>query len=196
MERLGREIGSRVTARKASTRGWVSRTGCLETAAIVVFALVLGAFAASTWMRHVGGRDAGEQAPAAETADSLSRPSLERARIRVQVRNGSGIPGAAAQVTEYLREAGFDVVDFGNAEEFDEPRTVVIDRIGARDRAIEVATALRGVPIRSEVDTSLYLDVTVLVGRDAEAVLEGGSAGSGDTPGWRRWLRRLRGLLP
>jgi hypothetical protein len=163
--------------------------------AIVVFALVLGAFAASTWMRHVGNRDARDGAPAAEPADAVTRHSLERARIRVQVRNGSGIPGAAAQVTEYLREAGFDVVDFGNAEGFDEPRTVVIDRVGDRDRALEVAAVLRGVPIRSEVDTSLYLDVTVLVGRDAEALLAE-SAGSRDTPGWRRWLRRIRGLLP
>jgi hypothetical protein len=184
-----------VTARKASARRRGSGKGCLETAAIVVFALLLGAFAASTWMRHVGGGDPGGDAPSAERADSLSRPSLARARIRVQVRNGSGIPGAAAQVTEYLREAGFDVVDFGNAEGFDEPRTVVIDRVGDRDRALEVAAVLRGVPIRSEVDTSLYLDVTVLVGRDAEALLEE-SAGSRDTPGWRRWLRRIRGLLP
>ena len=196
MERLGREIELPVTARRTATRGRRSRTGCLETAAIVAFALVLGAFAASTWMRHVGGSDAGVDPPVAEPADSVARSSLERARIRVQVRNGSGIPGAAAQVTEYLREAGFDVVDFGNAEEFDEPRTVVIDRIGARGRALEVAAALRGVPIRSEIDTSLYLDVTVLVGRDAESLLEGESAGSRDTPGWRRWLRRLRGLLP
>jgi len=185
-----------VRAGKSSTRGRGSRTGCLETGAIVVFALVLGAFAASTWMRHVGGRDASRGAPAATPADSLSRHSLERARIRVQVRNGSGIPGAAAQVTEYLREAGFDVVDFGNAEVSDEPRTVVIDRVGAREGALEVAAALRGVPIRSDVDTSLYLDVTVLVGRDAEAIMEGGPAGSRDTPGWRRWLRRLRALAP
>lgn len=195
MERLGRRIGFRVSARKASARKGSSRSGCLETAAIVVFALVIGAFAASTWMRHVGGGEPGERAPVAEPADSVARSSLERARIRVQVRNASGIPGAAAQVTEYLREAGFDVVDFGNAEEFDEPRTVVIDRVGARDRALEVAAVLRGVPVRSEVDTSLYLDVTVLVGRDAEALI-GGPAGSRDTPGWRRWLRRLKGLLP
>ena len=131
-----------------------------------------------------------------ERADSVSRPSLERARIRIQVRNASGIPGAAAQVTEYLRDAGFDVVDFGNADVFDQPRTVVIDRVGARDRALDVAAALRGVPIRSEIDTSLFLDVTVLVGRDAETLLEGSPAGSRDTPGWRRWLRRVRGLLP
>lgn len=184
-----------MTARKISARGRSSGKGCLETAAIVVFALVLGAFAASTWMRHVGGGDGEGGAPAAQPPDSVARSSLARARIRVQVRNGSGIPGAAAQVTEYLREAGFDVVDFGNAEGFDEPRTVVIDRVGDRARALEVAAALRGVPIRSEVDTSLYLDVTVIVGRDGEELLEG-SAGSGDTPGWRRWLRRLRGLLP
>ena len=88
------------------------------------------------------------------------------------------------------------MVDFGNAEVSDEPRTVVIDRVGAREGALEVAAALRGVPIRSDVDTSLYLDVTVLVGRDAEAIMEGGPAGSRDTPGWRRWLRRLRALAP
>lgn len=182
-------------ARKASARGWKWRGGCLETAAIVLFALVLGAFGASTWMRHLGGGEESVRPPSEDSGAPVSRASLERARIRVQVRNGSGIPGAAAEVTEYLRDAGFDVVDFGNAEEFDEPRTVVIDRAGARGRALEVAAALRGVPVRSDVDTTLYLDVTVLVGRDAEAILQGGPR-SGDTPGWRRWLRRLRGLGP
>lgn len=179
----------RVPARKSRSRAG----GCLETAAIVVFALVLGAFAASTWMRHVGGE---EGPPAtAETGDSLSAPPIERARIRVQVRNGSGIPGAAAHVTEYLRDAGFDVVDFGNAEEFDEPRTVVIDRLGAPGRAREVAAALQGVPILSEIDTTLYLDVTVLVGRDGLSLLDG-AVTEGRGPGWRRWLRRLQAVLP
>jgi hypothetical protein len=180
-----------VTARKAASK----RSGCIETAALVLFALVLGAFAASTWMRHLGTGE-GDRAEPAAPADSTARPPLERTRIRVQVRNGSGIPGAAGDVTEYLRNAGFDVVDFGNAEEFDQPRTVVIDRAGVRERALEVAAALRGVPVRSEVDTTLYLDVTVIVGRDAMDLLQGGEAEGRDTPGWRRWLRRLRGLLP
>ena len=183
-----------MTARKAPARGRSWRAGCPVTGAIVLFALVLGAFAASTWMRHVGGEEESAGAPTEEPAGSVSR-ALERARIRVQVRNGSGIPGAAADVTEYLRDAGFDVVDFGNAEEFDEPRTVVIDRVGARDRALEVAAVLRGVPVRSDVDTTLYLDVTVLVGRDAGDILQG-EPRSRETPGWRRWLRRLRGLVP
>lgn len=163
--------------------------GRVETVAIVVFALVLGAFGASTWMRHVGPQT---QSPLVSTGDSLAPPPVERARIRVQVRNGSGIPGAAAEVTEFLRDAGFDVVDFGNAEEFDEPRTVVIDRVGAPDRAREVAAALRGVPIRSALDTTLYLDVTVLVGRDAPGLLSGGDMEK-DRGRWE-WLHRLRGV--
>jgi hypothetical protein len=158
----------------------------------VFFALVLGAFAASTWMGHVGDRGPGRPAT---SRDSLAPPPVERARIRVEVRNGSGIPGAAADVTEYLRQAGFDVVDFGNAEEFDQPQTVVIDRVGVPGPAREVAAVLRGVPIRSGVDTTLYLDVTVLVGRDAPALLDGGAGGAGGNR-WDRWLRRLRDALP
>jgi hypothetical protein len=183
-----------VTSRRAPTRNkGPFRAGCLETAAIVVFALILGAFAASTWMRQVGGD--GSHQPTVESGDSLSPPPIERARIRVQVRNGSGIAGAAAHVTEYLRDAGFDVVDFGNAEEFDQPKTVVIDRLGAPGRAREVAAALQGVPIQSDIDTTLYLDVTVLVGRDAPGLLDG-AVTEGGGRGWRGWLRRLRALLP
>jgi hypothetical protein len=182
-----------VTARRTAARKRRSRSGCLETAAIVVFALVLGAFAASTWMRHVDGED--RRPTEAAPSDSLSPPPVERARIRVQVRNASGIPGAAAEVTEYLRDAGFDVVDFGNADQSDRAETVVIDRLGSPARAREVAATLRGVPIEPGIDTTLYLDVTVLVGRDAQVLLEGADESRNDR-GWRRWLRRLRGLLP
>jgi hypothetical protein len=183
-----------VSARRAPARRRRSRSGCLETAAIVVFALILGAFAASTWMRHFDGED--RLPPEVAPGDSLSPPPVERARIRVQVRNASGIPGAAAEVTEYLREAGFDVVDFGNADESDRPQTVVVDRLGSPARAREVAAALRGVPIESGVDTTLYLDVTVLVGRDAQVFLDGAADGDRDRRGWRHWMRRMRGLLP
>jgi hypothetical protein len=51
------------------------------------------------------------------------------------------------------------------------------------------------VPIRSDVDTTLYLDVTVLVGRDAPGLLDGPATDAGGR-GWRRWLRRLRDALP
>lgn len=174
---------------RAASRG--KGSGCLETAAIAVFTVLLGAFGVSTWMRHVE-----DESPAARPSvpDSAGAPPVERTRIRVEVRNGSGIPGAAAQVTEYLRDAGFDVVDFGNAAEFDQARTTVIDRIGVPQRAREVATALRGVPIESSMDSTLFLDVTVVVGRDAPGLVTATEAESGG--GWRRWLERARGLWP
>lgn len=162
--------------------------GCLEIGGIVVLAVALGGFAASTLLRHVETRPDAESEGTMDTTSSL--PPEARARIRVDVRNGSGVPGAAGRMTGFLRDAGFDVVDFGNADRFDHERTVVVDRVGDDRRVREVAAALRGVPIRTEIDSTLYLDVTVVIGADLDAVLsrDDPEPGSG---GWRRWLDRL-----
>lgn len=166
------------------------RQGCLETAGIAVFALLLGAFAMSSLFQHVGqGSDAG---PAEGAGGLRSAPPPARERIRIEVRNGSGIPGAAGRMTEFLRAAGFDVVDFGNAERFDIERTQVLDG-GRPAQAREVATALPGVPIAVRPDSSPYLDVTVLIGRDLPAVLTRAAAPPPEPSWWERTLDRLRG---
>ena len=205
MERLGWRAPaterSAVSRRRSKGRG---RRGCFETAAIVFFALILGAFAASTFYRHSGAL--GPTARSEESrglADPPERSSSVvpgRARIRVSVRNGSGIAGAAERMTVHLRREGFDVVDFGNAERFDYPRTIVIDRSGKPAFAREVAATLQGVPIESAPDPTLFLDVTVRIGRDLPRILqeedgeegkeEGGDPG-GAGRGWRDWLERL-----
>jgi hypothetical protein len=151
---------------------------------------VIGAFSASTVLRHMDRAGAPEVDPGA--ADSA--PPLSRARIRIEVRNGSGTAGAAERVTELLRRRGFDVVDFGNAERFDHPRTVVLDRIGRPEYAREVAAAFQGLPIESAPDSSLYLDVTVRIGRDLEEVLERADEEVAEGEGWRGWLSRIPGL--
>jgi len=87
-------------------------------------------------------------------------------RVRVEVLNGGGYAGAAREVTEALRDQGFDVVFFGNAGTFDRDSSVVLDRMGALDRARDVADALGIRNLRSEPDSNLYLDVTVVLGRD------------------------------
>ena len=160
--------------------------GCLETIGIAVFALILGAFGASTLMRHLDERQRVEPEPGAQ--DTV--PPVTRSRIRVEVLNGAGLPGAAERVTELLRRRGFDVVDFGNAERFDHPRTRVLDRVGNPEHAREVAAALQGVPIESVPDSSLYLDVTVIIGRDLEDLLGRAERRSGEGVGWRRRIGR------
>lgn len=167
----------------------LGRGGCLELLGVVVFALLLGAFAASAWLHH---REQALSRVEPGPADSITsaRPVVDRSRIRVDVRNGSGLEGAAIRMTEFIREQGFDVVDFGNADRFDHARTFVIDRSGTPGAAREVATALQGVPIGTAADTSRYLDVTVVVGRDLEAVLAR-RAEPVHRVGWRRWLDKL-----
>jgi hypothetical protein len=159
---------------------------------VVVFALLIGAFAMSTWLRHRSGESGGVADPAA-SAGEASGPRVDRSRIRVEVRNGSGIGGAAGRITEFLREQGFDVVDFGNADRFDHPRTFVLDRGGGPVGAREVAAALQGVPIQGEAppDSSRYIDITVVVGADLDSVLARRPVS--EERGWRRWLDRLPG---
>lgn len=87
-------------------------------------------------------------------------------RVRVEVLNGGGYAGAAREATETLRELGFDVVFFGNAGDFDRDSSVVLDRMGAVHPARDVADALGIRNVRSEPDSNLFLDVSVVLGRD------------------------------
>lgn len=115
-------------------------------------------------------------------------------RVRVEVLNGGGHAGAAREATEALRELGFDVVFFGNAGTFDRDSSMVLDRMGTVDRARDVADALGIRNVRSEPDSNLYLDVTVVLGKDWEpAPPPTAEPRTGpERPWWdpRRWLGR------
>lgn len=96
---------------------------------------------------------------------------LSSERVSVEVLNGSGEKGAAAAVTEALRDAGFDVKTFGNAPSFEYDSTVVLDRSGRQNAARNVAGALGLSDFRSEPRPDLYLDATIILGRDWRARL-------------------------
>ena len=85
-------------------------------------------------------------------------------RIKVEVLNASGKTGLARRATFALRDAGFDVVRFDNAEHRDS--TLVLARSGREDWARLVARALGGARVESRPDSLRYLDVTVLLGAD------------------------------
>jgi hypothetical protein len=95
----------------------------------------------------------------------------QRRRIRVEVLNGAGDPGAAARVTEVLRAAGFDVKTYGNARRYDHERTFVLDRSGRPGAAGAVAAVLDGADVEERLDPELHLDATVILGKDWRARL-------------------------
>jgi hypothetical protein len=88
--------------------------------------------------------------------------------IQLDVLNGAGQPKLAQRVTDYLRARGFDVVEMGNYSTNDVEATMVLDRAGNLDAAKQVASAL-GVSeeqVHQKIDRSLYLDVSVILGKD------------------------------
>jgi hypothetical protein len=102
----------------------------------------------------------------ARPAPSASRVAAPPGvRIRVQVLNATPTRGLARRATGYLRDRGFDVVDVATAPQLRDS-TLVIDWAGHPEWAQLVARALGGVAVESRLDSSRYLDVTVLVGRD------------------------------
>ena len=70
----------------------------------------------------------------------------------------------ARLATDHLRDRGFDVVYFGNAETFGQDSTMVLDRAGRPRAAAAVGQALGTHWVESQPDANLYLDVTVLLG--------------------------------
>lgn len=111
----------------------------------------------------------GLRAPPEEAAATVEAPPLRPPpgrRIRVEVLNASGTPGVARDAMRALRDGGFDVVYFGNARGFAPDTSLVLDRVGTPGAAREVAEALGIDRVAPRPDTTLYLEVTVVLGRD------------------------------
>ena len=118
--------------------------------------LAVTALALSAWWEARRGN------PKAPPDPRLSDGSIA---ARVEIWNGSGFEGAGGRMASRLREAGFQVVDVRNADRFDYPVTLVVDRTADGKAAREVSRALSGARIlrqRRNVDW----EVTVVVGRD------------------------------
>ncbi len=125
----------------------------------VVLGLLL-AFGLSVWWEvRADSEEAASTAAAADTAAGEEPP-------RVEVLNGAGEPGIAETTAERLRTRGFDVVFYGNAENFDYTSTRVIARSERTGAARRLAAAMRLDSVRREPRPDLYLDATVILGAD------------------------------
>jgi len=131
----------------------------------------------------------GGETPGAEQQQAIRGV---QGRVRVEVLNGSGVSGVAWDATRTLRDAGFDVVGFGNAGTYSDDPSVVMDRVGEMETARLVALSLGIAQVRSEPDSTLFVDVTVRLGPDwtgPPSMVEDDNEAS---PWWdlRRFFRR------
>jgi hypothetical protein len=107
--------------------------------------------------------------PKVEITDEQPAPQqplvVNDRRAKVEVQNASGKSGLAKFATGKLRDAGFDVVQFGNAGA---PSTTsqVIDRVGNHKAATDIATSLGITTVTTSIDSSRFVDATVILGKD------------------------------
>lgn len=140
----------------------MSRRGQRRAISAALF-LVLGLVAAFAASAIAGLWD---EEPADTGLRALGLAPEDHARVRVEVLNGAGRGGLARHATHRLRGDGFDVVFFGNAGRFDHARSTVIDRTGEPEWARAVALTLAIDSIITVIDSSLMLEVTVVLGAD------------------------------
>lgn len=138
----------------------------LVTAAAVVTLLGAGFLLGSWWLEW---RDV----PLGSASDSLPSavadlPESWEDRLRVEVLNGFGEPGAASEAAGRLRAMGYDVVYFGNASSFDHDSTVVLLRSGDRRGVRRLADSLGVSGVEERPEPELHLDGTVVLGPDWE----------------------------
>ena len=156
---------SRSKGRSAPPAGRGSRLQTIGLFATLLLVAVLVGSLAAGLMGGRGGTPSGPAQPAADepAGEGAARPA---GRVRVEVLNASGVPGLAAQGRTLLRDRGFDVVQVGNAGGFAPDTSLVLDRVGKMEDARQVADAVLIPRVLARPDSNLYLDVTVVLGRD------------------------------
>lgn len=132
--------------KKVGDRRWLAL-------AMVFLGLVLLLIIGSGYLRH---REA-----------ERARLNLRKRQIRVEVLNGTEVERLAQRAAEQLRRAGFDVVEVDNAEDRSFEETVVVDRTDNKAANAElVARELKCHNIIPQLEPTLLLEVTVILGRD------------------------------
>ena len=94
--------------------------------------------------------------------------SESHADVEIEVRNGSGIGGVAAEASSVLTNSGYNVTTVGDAESYDYATTLVVyDADGNADTAQAIAKAIGGAKVvRNDGTYSVDGTYLVVVGSD------------------------------
>ena len=92
------------------------------------------------------------------------RSTFDPSTVHIRVENGSGTPGAASAVADFLRQRGYTIVETRNAKDFGNLKTTI--KTNDQKIAGEIAKQL---PVKSPQIAVVALDdvdVVIVVGRD------------------------------
>lgn len=167
-----REPGAGLPRKELCPRGWFGVLGIL---------LPLGGCS--------GAGEAGIRGPDSPggAVEISTIPVAGRERVRIEVLNAGGRRDMARSATALLRDAGFDVVYFGNDRGTVDSSEVVI-RLPAGSGVARSVGAVLGIDrVREEPDSTLLLELSVRIGPDwgpaSPGEVDGPESGPGEEAG-------------
>jgi len=103
--------------------------------------------------------------------DAQPAPSFVPNTGQIQILNGCGKSGVAEAFRDFLTGLGFDVIEFGNARNWNYEHTIVISR-SASDRIASDMARMLGTPrvLHLQHPESL-VEATVIIGKDYEELI-------------------------
>lgn len=147
-----------------------NKTTIIIIAVIVVLALV-GGFLFFRQTQDKGQTENPVIENSAPTPTPTEKPKIDKKSVKIQVLNGTGTPGQAADAVEALEKAGYDAdnIKTGNAEEFDHKTTTVAYKERFKDTADDIKKALESAFDDIAIDSTLLdedgeFDIVVTTG--------------------------------
>ena len=108
-------------------------------------------------------------APAQAAEEEIEdKDKLTEERARIIVHNGSTTGSLAAQTSAFLKEQGLQVVEFGNAERFDYPTTIIVDFTG-KEYTVQYLARLLNISednIQPFTGSHSEIDIRLIIGAD------------------------------
>ena len=88
-------------------------------------------------------------------------------RLQIEVLNGCGIKGIADLYTNFLRQNGYDVIDYKNAENFNfDKTTILIHKNNINPAHLKELMKIDLFYIKNLIDEDKFFDLTIIIGKD------------------------------
>ncbi len=100
--------------------------------------------------------------------DAIEQASIVTEGARIEIRNGTLVDGLAEEATTLLRDSGYNVVHYENADRFDYAETLIVSR-GTTPVTVQAVADELGVPSENILSDSVLTyetDILVILGRD------------------------------
>jgi hypothetical protein len=114
--------------------------------------------------------DTNTASPSAKPKPSASPTALNKAKVKIDILNGSGVPGSAGKVETLLTQAGFKTMDTGNADNFDYPSMQISVKTGQDELLTMLKDAVKSKYTVGQANTNLpassKFDAVITVGKE------------------------------